>query len=174
MAWRFDVLDSFSVRNIFLPNVRPRTNQILLPLLLVAEEMKSRQASDMYKAALLKFATTYETQALEERKETPEAQVLQAYFDLSIGHTPTCKEVCERAIRAGNDNGSKLGEWLTAKRAGKILREVGCEMKHTNRGSEAVLPLNRRQSLIRRYGIVTSESPARSSDGDGDDGGVNM
>ena len=163
LMWRFDVLDTFEVKNIFLPSVRPRTNQILLPLLLVADAMKSRKeiVGGFQKTAHCSGTPQpMKVQALEEGsvRRRPRPKCYQAYCDLSgATRAPTCKEIAEQAIARGRVGtiqswpiGSNPEPW------GDFLGGWALRLSIGQSGERKLpLPPNRRAPLIKRFGIVT-------------------
>jgi hypothetical protein len=151
LGWRFDVIDSFEPEEIFIPGLRPRTNQIITPLLMVAERMGEPNQTE-YRNHLLEFARKMEEQAKTDSRGTVEAMLVQAFVD-SFGPRPsTCKELVDWVLRTESDDPS-LKNWLTPKKASIILRNMGFETSHTNRGSVASIEPERLNALKKRYGI---------------------
>jgi hypothetical protein len=85
VRWRFDLLDKFEVKDVSIDSIRPRTNQIILPLMAVAGRLNDQR----YGQHLLSFAQAIDTQSLEERKTSVEAMLIDAYVHF-VGK-PTCK-----------------------------------------------------------------------------------
>jgi hypothetical protein len=169
LTWRMVNLDSFKPQAILIPEIRRRTNQILMPLFSIANLMEPSEG-DKYRKALLSYALAMETEALEGRKETVEGRLLQAYIDLSGSSALTCKDIAARAVENAGDDDPKLKDWLSPKKASGILRNMGFTTKHSKRGAVAQIDPNRLAALSKRYGTVTEPSPLPSPPGDdGDD-----
>ncbi len=166
LTWRFDRLDAFQVKNVVLPEIRRRTNQILSPLVLIAEQMEPPSA-ERYRRDLMRYAVAMEGEALEERRDTAEGRVLRAFIDLkSTGADPTCKEIADKVIKDHGHDDPKLLSWLNPKTVSKILKNMGFEITHTNKGSVVRIDPKRLAALTIRYGIVTHLSrEVEESDG---------
>ena len=162
LKWRLEVLESFQVHDIPLSGLRPRTNQILMPLLLVAEQL-SPGACARYTNDLLEYAMVREQQDQEERKDTVEAKLVKAYVGWpSNSPSPTVGALVDKVLADDAGNDPRLPTWLSPKRAGTILSSLGFQTRHTNRGSEATIEGKRLAALCKRYGIGTEPSPRSS------------
>lgn len=164
LRWRFDNLDSFEVREVRLEGVRPRTNQILMPLLLIAERLEDQR----YAADVRAYAKAIDAQSLEERKSTVESWLIDAYVRWDR-NTPTCKDLMQKVLSTATAYDSNLERWLTPKSVSRIVTTLGFKTKHAKRGSEVSIDSARLKSLCTRYGIVTGSSPESSRKGDGSD-----
>jgi len=160
MAWRLDVLDSFAIVDRHLPGLRPRTNQIVLPLLSVAQHM-SDSAREPYVDALLRFAHERDSQSQEMIQDTIEADLVRGY--LALKEAGTCKGIRNWVLtKAGRDD-SNLERWMTAQWVGRKMRELGFATPHTKRGTVPTIEAKRLADLQDRFGIVvTAASPGPS------------
>ena len=162
LRWRFDMLNDFTPKEIHLEGLRPRTSEILMPLICMAVQLSEPRYMDH----LLSFGSVVDLQAMEERKTTVEAILLQAYAKIGQHRDPTCKELATEAVSTGSHDDPKIGHWLSPKVAGKILRSMGFKTRHTNRGSVASVDAVTFAALGKRFGIVTGAAPWSLASGD--------
>jgi|SRR5579872_4441196 len=152
LQWRFDTLEKLQPREIRLPGKNPRSNQILMPLVQIAE-MLTGNGLEEYRRALNKFGEEMEEQAKEEQMETVEAKLVAAYVALVSVGQPICIELVRRVLDKDNGHDPSLRNWLTPKTASTILRSMGFETKHVNKGAEVSITPNRLGPLCERFGI---------------------
>jgi len=129
IRWRFDFLDKFEVKDISIDSIRPRTNQIILPLMAVAERLNDQR----YAQHLLNFAQAIDAQSLEERKTSVEALLIDAFVQF-VGK-PTCKALASEVLRTASGDDPSLLKWLSARSVSPILRGLGFTTRHTRNGS---------------------------------------
>jgi hypothetical protein len=176
LQWRMDVLESFDVSEVgaTIPGVRARTNQLLLPLTLIAQQLEEPS----YYKAIVDYVGVYEESALEERKTSVECMLIEAYIRLSDKAAPTCGDIVKEVLSANGGSDPKLEQWLGARKASSILCEHGFRMHRTKRGSAPIIEDRRLAALCQRFGIVTTPSPGSSPDrrlgGDGGGGRVTV
>ena len=164
VRWRFDVLDKFEVKDISIDSIRPRTNQIILPLMAVAERLRDQR----YAEHLFDFAQAIDAQSMEERKTSVEAMLIDAY--VHFGGKPTCKALVDQVLRTASVDDPSLLKWLSARSVSPILKGLGFTTRHSRNGSEVSIEPARLAALCKRFGIVTEPSPTSSLWGDdGDD-----
>jgi hypothetical protein len=154
LGWRMENIDKFAVRQTGVPGLRGRASQIAIPLLSVANAMSPYQCM-RYRADLLEFCKNLEQQAAADRRESVEGNLLAAYVSWPGNNAPTCKNLVQAVLDEDKGNDPSLQRWLTPKRASNILRNMGFETHHTNRGSEVTIDPNRLQPLRQRFGIET-------------------
>lgn len=123
-----------------------------MPLLMIAEQMGEPNRTQ-YREDLLEFARKMEDQARTDNRGTVEAMLIQVFVDSQATKSPTCKELVEGVLASGSEHDPKLRMWLTPKSASSILRNIGFETTHTNRGSVATIEPERLDALRKRYGI---------------------
>jgi hypothetical protein len=164
LKWRFDTLETVILNAEYVPMVSRRMNQIIQPLLTVAELM-SAEERNRYRADLLAFAQSADTRAREVGSESVEAAIVRALADgIHRGESLTCKELAERVVEAERANIAKIDNWLSANKVSRMVREMGFETRHTRDGSVVVANDERLRALAARFDIVTESSPKSSSD----------
>jgi len=168
IRWRFDNLDTFEVRDISIDSIRPRTNQIILPLHAVAERLNDSR----YRQHLLSFAQAIDAQSLEDRKTSVEAMLIDAYVQFS--GKPTFKALATEVLKTAAGDEPGLLKWLSARSVSPILKGLGFTTHRTKRGSEVSIEPARLAALGKRFGIVTTPSPGPSLFGDGGDDQVTV
>ena len=90
LRFRYDFLDRIEYRNIHIEGVGRRTNQIVLPLLVIAEELKEPR----FKDELMAYARELDAQTQQDRRETVDAALVAAYMALAASGQPlTCGSV---------------------------------------------------------------------------------
>jgi hypothetical protein len=153
LQWRFDHLNTVEVDGTFrLSGVRPRTNQILAPLVTICGLLNGE--ASRYMSDLRSYAELMESRSLDQRKESWDARILTEYERLRMSGTsaPTCGAIGEAVKSRWKSEDSTL-EWLNARKVGNAFREMGVHPKHTNRGSVIEIEEARRKSLYERFGI---------------------
>jgi hypothetical protein len=151
LGWRMANLDTFKVSQIGVPELRGRAQQIVMPLVSIANAMSAAQGRK-YQADLVEFCTTLEQQAQVDRRETVEGQLVSAFVSWGGGAPPTCKDLCD--IVRGENNDPNENRWLTPKRGSILLRSMGFETRHTNHGSEVSIGASQLRSLCQRFGLT--------------------
>jgi hypothetical protein len=154
LQWRFDHMNAVEIdSDVRLEGVkRPRTNQILAPLITICNLLNGQRAR--YMSDLSSYALLMESRALDERKESWDARILTEYERLrrSALTPPTCGEIAHAVRQRWRREDSTL-EWLNAKKVGKAFRDMGVHPRHANTGSVIEMEEARRQSLYDRFGI---------------------
>jgi len=159
LAWRFDVLDNFVVTNENVPDLRPRTIQIILPLLTITNRLGDTVRSH-YRDALIAFAKRRETQLHQDVQGSLEAEIVRAYLGAKTG--ATCRDIRKDVLAELEDGDAQIAKWLSDKRVGAMMRNMGFETPHLKRGSTPQINPERLEELKRRFGIVTPASPGSS------------
>jgi hypothetical protein len=162
LSWRLKNLDGFVVANRHIPHLQPRTNQIILPLLAVAECLGEAKR-DSYIKDLIDLAKKRDAQSQEVAGATVEAQLLHAY--LALNEAGTCKEIRNWVVSDAGTADPRLSGWLSYRRVASTMREMGFETPHTNRGNVPRSNPKRLEDLKARYGFITGASPAASPSG---------
>ncbi|HYI92248.1 MAG TPA: hypothetical protein VEX68_01765 [Bryobacteraceae bacterium] len=153
LQWRFDHLNTVELDASFrLSGVRPRTNQILGPLVTICGLLNGGKSR--YMGDLRSYAELMERRSMDERKESWEARILTEYERLrtSQANAPTCGEIAKAVQETWGVEDSTL-VWLNAVKVGRIFREMGVHTKHVKRGSIIEIEEARRNSLYERFGI---------------------
>lgn len=161
LGWRMANLDSFNVSQIGVPELRGRAQQIVMPLVSIANAMSAGQGKK-YQADLVEFCKNLEQQAQVDRRETVEGQLVSAFVSWDGAAPPTCKDLCD--IVRGENNDPNENRWLTPKRSSSLLRSMGFETRHTNRGAEVTIDPTRLGSLCQRFGLTVSTVSDGSDD----------
>jgi hypothetical protein len=159
LGWRMANLDTFKVIEKPIAGLKGRSHQIVIPLLSVACAM-SRSQCEKYRADLVAFCQNLDTQAQVDRLETVEGQLVAAFVKCEKDQLPTCKDLSDLLRNSGENR------WLTPNKASRLLRSMGFETRHTNRGSEVTIKVPQLESLCKRFGLTV---PQVGGDG-GDDG----
>jgi hypothetical protein len=154
LMWRLETLDALEVRSINCSELSPRMNQIISPLLVIAELIEDGR----YGNDLVEFAKGVNQQVREDRRGSVDAKLVEAYVELTknVKSFPTCKDLADWVVGAESDNDPKISNWLTPKKAGKMACEMGFSTKHSRRGAEVFIDEDRLKALCGRFGIVTT------------------
>jgi hypothetical protein len=134
------------------PNLEPRLNQILLPLLSVASSPELR-------AAIMETARTLQARVISDRGASPEGQVLSVLVnivrDRDDGHA-SLSEVAAAFLAA---HGADYERPITNRWIGGLLRRLGLLLYKSN-GVFVLLPGQQARiaALCTRYGIEVSAS----------------
>jgi len=161
ITWRFRTLDTFHVPEATTDGISGRTKQIILPLLAVADHL-GPPCRQRYQEDLLAFARQRDAEVREVRRESWEAQLIEAYVALpGKENGPTCQALAD-IVTNGTDADANMHRALTARKVSEIMRGMGFKTKHTNRGSVVMINENRLRELCKRFGIVTEQSPPPS------------
>lgn len=167
LKFRFDVLDSLKPSSEYVAGVSRRMNQIILPLLTMCE-LLSPQARNRCRGELLQFARRSDHQKREIRSESIEAAIVRVLSGYGP-KPPTCFEVAQAVIIAEQDNVPDLRRWFGPRKVGEIVRALGLETKHTEKGTVILLDGRKLRGLEARYGIerhkqaTVSQSSAKAS-----------
>jgi hypothetical protein len=176
LRFRYDHLEKLQFKNVHIEGVGRRTNQIILPLLLIALELKDPQ----YKEGLMAYARDLDALTRHERRETVEASLVAAYVTLAASGKPlTCDNVRMQVMQElGDDPEAKS---LSARKVGRLARTLGFTTTHTNKGTVLRIDPQRLEVWCQRFSIVTQPSPGSSAGavvltakGDGGDDGVTI
>jgi hypothetical protein len=163
LHWRFRTLESIAPNAEHVSGISRRMNQIILPLLTVADMMGDARRA-LYRADLLQFAKQADSQSLAIRAESHQAAIVRALLRcVSYTEPPTCKEIAGLAAMDDDETIAAEMKWITAKRVSHIVRELGFHTRHTREGSVVLLDTSRLQSLAVRFGVVipaTAEPPS--------------
>lgn len=166
LKFRFDYLGTLQVPDQNLEGLSRRTNQIILPLLVIADMLRDTS----FKSDLLAFARDMEAQHRRDRGETMEAVLVQAYITLSKS-SPTCGDVCDRMRDDLGPNDAEVRN-ITARKVSDLARGLGFTTRKTNRGAVLEIDKKRLEGHAERFSIVTTPSLATSLSRDGGDGTV--
>jgi hypothetical protein len=159
LKWRLDTLETVTLNVEYVPSVSRRMNQIIQPLLTVAD-MMSAEERHRYRTDLLAFAQSADTRAREVSSESVEAAIVRVLADgIQRGASLTCKELAEKILEAEQDNIAGLDRWLSANKVSRMVREMGFETRHTRNGAIVIADDQRLRALTARFGIVTESSP---------------
>jgi len=150
LAFRLATLDAFQPKEFLLPDLRPRTNEILMPLLSVAEQLRDPERQ-RYKADLVSYARTLDNEAAQDSRDTVDAMLVNAYVERCTknGSQPTCGDLADDL--QGEDE--SLKRWLNPRRASEMLKALGFRTRHTKRGSEVNIDPDRLILLRERFAI---------------------
>jgi hypothetical protein len=160
LQWRFDTLESATPSDEHVTAISRRTNQIILPLLTVANLMGNDQRA-RYRDDLLEFASQIDSQSLAVRAESEEAAVVRAIlYCPSSTEPPTCQDLCGIAVMDDDESmAAHLKSYLRPRRVGEIARELGFKTRHTRNGTVVVPDPARLRSLAARFGVVMPRRP---------------
>jgi hypothetical protein len=162
LKWRLDTLETVNLNAEYVRSVSRRMNQIIQPLLTVADLM-SAEERHRYRADLLAFAQSADTRAREVGSESVEAAIVRVLADgTQRGASLTCKELAEKVLEAEQSNIAGLDRWLSANKVSRMVREMGFETRHTRDGAIIVADDDRLRALTARFGIITESSPKAS------------
>jgi hypothetical protein len=162
LGWRMDNLDGFTLDGENVGGLKGRAKQIAIPLISVAKVMGS-DVREKYITDLLAFCAEQERQAEADRQESVEGKLVAAYVSLQNGKQPTCKQIVDAVLLDDGGHDPGLSRWLSPRRAGGIMHDMGFKTHHTNRGSEVTIDSKILSSLVMRFGLT------KKHDG-GDDG----
>ncbi len=169
LRFRFDFRDRIEFRNIHIEGVGRRTNQIILPLLLIAQELKDPR----YKEELMAYARELDSQTRQDRRETVEAELVAVYVALAASAQPlTCLHVC-RGIGSELDDDPEARA-LSPRKVSSLAKTLGFTSRHTKHGAVLHIEPKRLRALCERFSIVTQASPQSSPMGDGGDDEVTI
>jgi len=154
LAFRYDYLEQIKFKNHHIPGIGRRTNEIVLPLFLIAEQLQDR----VYTSELLEFSKGIEVGLRQERRESVEAILVEGFVRLSAGGAePTCGEVKAHMVgELGQDEPESKA--LSPKRVGSLARAIGFTTARTNRGAVLRIERKRLTALCERFNIVTQTS----------------
>ena len=163
LLWfRFDYLDRLQFQNIHIEGVGRRTNQIVLPLLVIARELKDPR----FESNLLEFARELDAKTRQERGETVDAALVTAYLEAkAAGKPPTCGDVLSHMTPGDGPPDPEL-KGLCARKISSLAKTLGFETKKTNVGAKLLIEPKQLQTLCERFSIVTPSSPEPSLCGD--------
>ncbi len=118
--------------------------------------MIGEEIRETYRTDLLTFARSLESQTCELAGQSAEAAILRVLLDCSRrGEQPTCKRISADVLEEEGDNDPKLKLWLSPKKVGWIVREIGLKTQHTRDGSVVILDESRLRQLASVYGVDT-------------------
>jgi hypothetical protein len=138
LKWRLDTLESVSPNAEYVSGTSRRVNQIIQPLLTVADMMNASER-ERYRSDLLAFAKRADNREKEVGSESVEAAIVRALFDCAQkGEQPTCKQLAKTVLEAEGQNITRLEQWLSPNKIGRMVREMGFETKHTRTGAVIV------------------------------------
>jgi hypothetical protein len=157
LRFRYDYLDKMEVKNFHIEGIGRRTNQIILPLLLIGEELTDRR----YKDDLLAYARDLDAQTRQDRRETLDAALVAAYVALSRSDHPlTCGNVRQSILmELGEDPEVRT---LSPRKVGSMARTLGFTTHRTKHGTVLSIHPTQLKSLCERFSIVTQQSPGSS------------
>jgi hypothetical protein len=131
-----------------------RTLEILLGPLAIVELLEEPERS-RYLRDSQAFACQRAEQAVENRKATLQALVVQALINLH-GAELTCKVIAGKVVESGCDDDPDIERLATPKRIGTVLNQLGFRTKHTRAGNVLIADSSRLERLTREYGLERS------------------
>jgi hypothetical protein len=162
LQWRLNTIEIVPLNTEYVPTVSRRMNQIIQPLLTVADLM-SADERDRYRADLLEFAQGADIRARDVSSESVEAAIVRVLVDcIQRREALTCKALAEKVLEAERANIAGLDRWLSANQVSRMVREMGLETRHTRDGAVVVANEERLRALTTRFAIVTESSPKAS------------
>ncbi|MBS1824151.1 MAG: hypothetical protein JST93_02405 [Acidobacteria bacterium] len=157
LMFRFLNLESISPSAHREPDLSPRTCQIIQPLLELADRIDADNAGKVsprsYREDLLTFAKVQDLKAKDEQKATVEYFLLEAFLNHNED-APLVSDLARECVLAHKIDDPKLEYWLNPRRTGQLLREIGFETPHSNKGSKVVITPEKLASLKKRFGIA--------------------
>lgn len=149
LRWRMEYLDRLEVRSLEALDVSPRMNQITAPLMHIAQLL----GDPTYREDLIEFARGVDMKATEDRRDSIEAALVEAYLEMMGTKAPTCGELVDRVL--GKEQ-FRNESWLQPRKASVILKGMGFETNHVRRGAEVTIDNDRLRNLCIRFSIVTT------------------
>jgi hypothetical protein len=155
LKWRLDTLETVTVNTEYVRTVSRRMNQIIQPLLSMADLMRTERR-ERYRADLLAFAQSADTRAREINSESVEAAIVRVLAGCNQrSESITCKELAQTVLEAEERNIANLDRWLSANKVSRMVREMGLETRHTRDGAVVSIDEERLRPLTIRFGVVT-------------------
>jgi hypothetical protein len=153
LDFRLETLDTFQPKELLVPDLRPRTNEILMPLLSVAELLKDPER-ERYKTDLISYARTLDNEAAQDNRDSVEGMLVNAYVRRCAkpGSQPTCGNLVSDL--QGEDE--SLKHWLNPRKATEMLKALGFKTRHTKRGAEVNIGPGCLALLCERYSVQTA------------------
>ena len=157
LTWRLEKLDVIQPQEILVPELRPRTNEIIMPLLVVAEQFHEPERQ-RYREELIAYAKGLDEESAQIGRDSVEAMLVNAYVVLcSKGRSrPTCGDVAA-AVHGEDDS---VRRWLNPRKVSELLRDLGFTTQHSKRGAEIDIDPQRLAVVCSRYGVSTALQPA--------------
>jgi hypothetical protein len=162
LKWRFDTLESLEVDRELKPERSlGRASQIVIPLLHVLRLM-SPELRAKYTRHLEAYCAGRDAQALEITKEGLEAQLVQAYVDLSAKQTDVTSGELVTAVTRANAEVDPNADfsWLKSRRVGDIMRSLRFKSHKITRGWVLSIEPGDLLVLTKKYGTTSTTSSA--------------
>ena len=159
LDWRFRSFERFAVREAsgaFLSKelgitLQPRTLQLMGPLLRVAMGLRD---GPTYIRHLIRFTVGYEGETKEALGTSIDAHLVREYLaQRKNSNPPTCSELALAVRKAEGGSDPNALRWLTAQKAGAMLRELGFRTVHRKRGTVVFIEGPKLEALCQKYGI---------------------
>lgn len=151
LRYRLDNLESFAIHEEHVEGVTPRMNQLLIPVLTIADRI-DKETGSCYRKDVLEFAKRQDQAAKDEDNETLEYQLLEEFLKADRSK-PVLVQSLVNAINSQSDAADLGSEKLTSKVACKRLREMGFNTSRKNNGRIATIPEGQLSNLKKRFGI---------------------